>query len=222
MNIEQLSKTSFSTDFFNKSLLSPTTEKNCSWYVLPGFTQSETYVRNDRAIIVDIAAVLFGMKYPFEQLILQFSKSNIDHQNKMDKFFFLVKKTEHTVDTTFHQDIQKICHYFQIKPNCFIEFIDNQTTLSISDLNVVKKVNDETQKVTDLLMTEFWPLFKDQHQQILDIRSANETEAVSEPQTNFGRLARQLKANQILEQLKTKNNSYETKRLQLSLGSEKQ
>ena len=212
MNIEQLSKTSFSTDFFNKSLLSPTTEKNCSWYVLPGFTQSETYVRNDRAIIVDIAAVLFGMKYPFEQLILQFSKSNIDHQNKMDKFFFLVKKTEHTVDTTFHQDIQKICHYFQIKPNCFIEFTDNQTTLSISDLNVVKKVNDETQKVTDLLMTEFWPLFKDQHQQILDIRSANETEAVSEPQTNFGRLARQLKANQILEQLKTKNNSYETKR----------
>lgn len=212
MNIEQLSKTSFSTDFFNKSLLSPTTEKNCSWYVLPGFTQSETYVRNDRAIIVDIAAVLFGMKYPFEQLILQFSKSNIDHQNKMDKFFFLVKKTEHTVDTTFHQDIQKICHYFQIKPNCFIEFTDNQTSLSISDLNVVKKVNDETQKVTDLLMTEFWPLFKDQHQQILDIRSANETEAVSEPQTNFGRLARQLKANQILEQLKTKNNSYETKR----------
>ena len=212
MNIEQLSKTSFSTDFFNKSLLSPTTEKNCSWYVLPGFTQSETYVRNDRAIIVDIAAVLFGMKYPFEQLILQFSKSNIDHQNKMDKFFFLVKKTEHTVDTTFHQDIQKICHYFQIKPNCFIEFIDNQTTLSISDLNVVKKVNDETQKVTDLLMTEFWPLFKDQHQQILDIRSANKTEAVSKPQTNFGRLARQLKANQILEQLKTKNNSYETKR----------
>ena len=212
MNIEQLSKTSFSTDFLNKSLLNPITEKNCSWYVLPGFTQSETYVRNDRAIIVDIAAVLFGMKYPFEQLILQFSKSNIDHQNKMDKFFFLVKKTEHTVDTTFHQDIQKICHYFQIKPNCFIEFIDNQTTLSISDLNVVKKVNDETQKVTDLLMTEFWPLFKDQHQQILDIRSANETEAVSEPQTNFGRLARQLKANQILEQLKTKNNSYKTKR----------
>ena len=212
MNIEQLSKTSFSTDFFNKSLLSPTTEKNCSWYVLPGFTQSETYVRNDRAIIVDIAAVLFGMKYPFEQLILQFSKSNIDHQNKMDKFFFLVKKTEHTVDTTFHQDIQKICHYFQIKPNCFIEFTDNRTTLSISDLNVVKKVNDKTQKITDLLMTEFWPLFKDQHQQILDIRSANETEAVSEPQTNFGRLARQLKANQILEQLKTKNNSYETKR----------
>ena len=212
MNIEQLSKTSFSTDFLNKSLLNPITEKNCSWYVLPGFTQSETSVRNDRAIIVDIAAVLFGMKYPFEQLILQFSKSNIDHQNKMDKFFFLVKKPEHTVDTTFHQDIQKICHYFQIKLNCFIEFTDNQTTLSISDLNVVKKVNDETQKVTDLLMTEFWPLFKDQHQQILDIRSANETEAVSEPQTNFGRLARQLKANQILEQLKTKNNSYETKR----------
>ena len=222
MNIEQLSKTSFSTDFLNKSLLNPITEKNCSWYVLPGFTQSETSVRNDRAIIVDIAAALFGMKYPFEQLILQFSKSNIDHQNKMDKFFFLVKKTEHTVDTTFHKDIQKICHYFQIKPNCFIEFIDNQTSLSISDLNVVKKVNDETQKVTDLLMTEFWPLFKDQHQQILDIRSANETEAVSEPQTNFGRLARQLKANQILEQLKTKNNSYETKRLQLSFGSEKQ
>ena len=130
----------------------------------------------------------------------------------MDKFFFLVKQPEHTLDTTFHQDIQKICHYFQIKPNCFIEFTDNQTTLSISDLNVVKKVNDETQKVTDLLMTEFWPLFKDQHQQILDIRSANETEAVSKPQTNFGRLARQLKANQILEQLKTKNNSYETKR----------
>ena len=73
-------------------------------------------------------------------------------------------------------------------------------------------MNDETQKVTDLLMTEFWPLFKDQHQQILDIRSANKTEAVSKPQTNFGRLARQLKANQILEQLKTKNNSYETKR----------
>src|SRR5690606_6620361 len=130
MNIEQLSKTSFSTDFLNKSLLSSTTEKNCSWCVLPGFTQSETSVRNDRAIIVDIAAALFGMKYPFEQLILQFSKSNIDHQNKMDKFFFLVKKPEHTVDTTFHQDIQKICHYFQIKLNCFIEFTDNKTTLS--------------------------------------------------------------------------------------------
>ena len=212
MNIEQLSKTSFSTDFLNKSLLSPITEKNCSWYVLPGFTLSENSVSPDRAIIVDIAAALFGMKYRFVQLILQFSKSNIDHQNKMDKFFFLVKKPEHTVDTTFHQDIQKICHYFQIKLNCFIEFTDNRTTLSISDLNVVKKVNDETQKVTDLLMTEFWPWFKDQHQQILDIRSANETEAVSEPQTNFGRLARQLKANQILEQLKTKNNSYETKR----------
>ena len=213
MNIEQLSKTSFSTDFLNKSLLRPTTEKNCSWYVLPGFTLSKNAVSHERAIIVDIAAALFGMKYPFEQLILQFSKSNTDDQTEMDKFFFLVKQPEHTLDTTFHQDIQKICHYFQIKPNCFIEFTDNKTTLSISDINVVKKVNDKTQKVTDLLMTEFWPLFKDQHQQmILDIRSANETEAVSEPQTNFGRLARQLKANQILEQLKTKNNPYEIKR----------
>lgn len=212
MNIEQLSKTSFSSDFLNESLLRPTTEKNCSWYVLPGFTLSKNAVSHERAIIVDIAAALFGMKYPFEQLILQFSKSNTDNQTEMDKFFFLVKQPEHTLDTTFHQDIQKICHYFQIKPNCFIEFTDNQTSLSISDLNVVKKVNDETQKVTDLLMTEFWPLFKDQHQQILDIRSANKTEAVSKPQTNFGRLARQLKANQILEQLKTKNNSYETKR----------
>lgn len=155
MNIDQLSKTSSCSDFFNESLLRPTTEKNCSWYILPGFTQSENSVRNDRAIIVDIAAALFGMKYPFEQLILQFSKSNTDNQTEMDKFFFLVKQPEHTLDITFHKDIQKICHYFQIRPNCFIEFTNNQTTLSISDLNIVKKVNDETQKVTDLLMTKF-------------------------------------------------------------------
>lgn len=201
MNIEQLSKTSPCSNFLNELLSITTTEKNWSWYIVPGFTQLKNSVNDDQTMIIDIAAALLGMKYSFEQLIVQFSESTTQNQNKIDKFFFLIKQPEHTLDTEFHATIQKICDYFQIKPNCLIKSSFNQTTLSISDFNTVEKVNNETQKVIDFLVVNFWSLFKDQHQQILNIRAATEYEAVSEPQTNFGRQARQLKVNQILKQL---------------------
>ncbi|AVH15588.1 hypothetical protein ENC21_03960 [Acinetobacter indicus] len=50
-------------------------------------------------------------------------------------------------------------------------------------------------------MTLFWEKFKNESLETFVITRANEDVAVAEPQTNMGRMARKLKADQLVKEL---------------------
>ncbi|WP_326519329.1 hypothetical protein [Acinetobacter sp. CAAS 2-6] len=213
MNINQSSENLNNTDFLNQFFSSfGITEKNSSSYIIPGFSGSEPSDSSQRATRMNLFAALFGLAHPFRQIILQLSEQKAENLNKTDKFFFWVKKPDHVSDTDFEHCIEKICDHFHVQSKCLIKLSDQQTDVHISTDGMIKKVNLDVAHLAEYLMFNFWPLFEDKPQQDLEIHLATQEDAISEPQTIFGKWARQLKADQILEELNLSGHERKAKR----------
>lgn len=59
----------------------------------------------------------------------------------------------------------------------------------------------ELKDAAELLMSSFWSRFKNESPEIFVVAQTDEYAAVAEPQTNMGRMARQLKADQLVKEL---------------------
>lgn len=187
MGVHQTEKTVQDLDLINQLILGDTSNEKAGIYILPVFTNK-----------VEIAAALFGLKYAFEQLSLHYSNAN---EKENGKLFFWVKQPRDCEDSVFNQNILKICHYFQITSKCLVSIQDDDANIR---LYVKEEASQTTVKVKDAaewLMTLFWEKFQNESLETFTITLANEYVAVAEPQTNMGRMARKLKADQLVKEL---------------------
>ena len=187
MCVHQTEKTVQDLDIINQLILGDTSNEKSGIYILPVFTRK-----------VEIAAALFGLKYTFEQLSLHYSNAN---EKENEQLFFWVKQPKVCEDSVFNQNILKICHYFQITSKCLLSIQDEGANIR---LYVNKEPSQTTVKVKDTaewLMTLFWEKFQNESLETFVITPANEYVAVAEPQTNMGRMARKLKADQLVKEL---------------------
>lgn len=187
MGVHQADKTFQDLDLINQLILDDTSNEKAGIYILPVFTCK-----------VEIAAAFYGLKYAFEQLSLHYSNAN---EKEDGQLFFWVKQPKDCENSVFKQNILKICEHFQITSKCLVSIQDD-------DANIRLYVNEEpsqtTVKVKDAaewLMTLFWERFQNESLETFIITSANEYVAVAEPQTNMGRIARKLKADQLVKGL---------------------
>lgn len=112
-----------------------------------------------------------------------------------------MKQPQDCEDSVFNQNILKTCHYFQITSKCLVSIQDDEANIK---LYVNEEPSQTTVKVKDAaewLMTLFWEKFKNESLETFVITRANEDVAVAEPQTNMGRMARKLKADQLVKEL---------------------
>ena len=187
MCVHQTEKTVQDLDIINQLILGDTSNEKSGIYILPVFTRK-----------VEIAAALFGLKYTFEQLSLHYSNAN---EKENGQLFFWVKQPKDCEDSVFNQNILKICHYFQITSKCLVSIQDDDANIR---LYVKEEASQTTVKVKDTaewLMTLFWEKFQNESLETFVITPANEYVAVAEPQTNMGRMARKLKADQLVKEL---------------------
>ena len=187
MCVHQTEKTVQDLDIINQLILGDTSNEKSGIYILPVFTRK-----------VEIAAALFGLKYTFEQLSLHYSNAN---EKENEQLFFWVKQPRDCEDSVFNQNILKICHYFQITSKCLVSIQDDDANIR---LYVKEEASQTTVKVKDAaegLMTLFWEKFQNESLETFAITPANEYVAVAEPQTNMGRMARKLKADQLVKEL---------------------
>ena len=187
MGVHQTEKTVQDLDIINQLILGDTSNEKSGIYILPVFTRK-----------VEIAAALFGLKYTFEQLSLHYSNAN---EKENEQLFFWVKQPKVCEDSVFNQNILKICHYFQITSKCLVSIQDEGANIR---LYVKEEASQTTVKVKDAaewLMTLFWDKFQNESLETFVITPANEYVAVAEPQTNMGRMARKLKADQLVKEL---------------------
>ena len=187
MCVHQTEKTVQDLDIINQLILGDTSNEKSGIYILPVFTRK-----------VEIAAALFGLKYTFEQLSLHYSNAN---KKENGKLFFWVKQPRDCEDSVFNQNILKICHYFQITSKCLVSIQDDDANIR---LYVKEEASQTTVKVKDAaewLMTLYWEKFQNESLETFVITPANEYVAVAEPQTNMGRMARKLKADQLVKEL---------------------
>lgn len=198
MNVNYTSEVAQKSNFLNQILSSNDKDQSTTLYILPAFSVPEDHLKDCRKKVVNIAATFFGLGYSFGQITLDLSEQQKNIQNK---YFFWVKQPINLSDDDFNHLIQKICKYFDINVKCLIEVNKQLANVTIYSCGLVKNVNLETTQIAETLVPDFWDLFKDEQQKILEIRSSNDSERITEPQTNFGKFARKLKANQILEEL---------------------
>ena len=187
MCVHQTEKTVQDLDIINQLILGDTSNEKSGIYILPVFTRK-----------VEIAAALFGLKYTFEQLSLHYSNAN---EKENEQLFFWVKQPKVCEDSVFNQNILKICHYFQITSKCLVSIQDDDANIR---LYVKEEASQTTVKVKDAaewLMTLYWEKFQNESLETFVITPASEYVAVAEPQTNMGRMARKLKADQLVKEL---------------------
>ena len=187
MGVHQTEKTVQDLDLINQLILGDSSHEKAAIYILP--------VSNHK---VEIATALFGLKYTFEQLSLHYSNAN---EKENGQLFFWVKQPKDCEDSVFNQNILKICHYFQITSKCLLSIQDEGANIR---LYVNKEPSQTTVKVKEAaewLMTLFWEKFQNESLETFVITPANEYVAVAEPQTNMGRMARKLKADQLVKEL---------------------
>lgn len=187
MGVHQTEKTVQDLDLINQLILNDTYNRKAGIYILPVFTNK-----------VEIAAALFGLKYTFEQLSLHYSNAD---EKENGQLFFWVKQPKDCEDSVFNQNILKICEHFQITSKCLISIQDDDANIR---LYVNKEPSQTTVKVKEAaewLMTLFWEKFQNESLGTFVVTRANEYVTVAEPQTNMGRMARKLKADQLVKEL---------------------
>lgn len=145
---------------------------------------------------VEIATALFGLRYTFEQLNLQ-----PESVAENEQLFFWVRQPKGCEDSVFNQNIQNICKHFQITSKCAVSIQGHEEKI---ELYVNEKSSKSTVKVKEAaewLMSLFFEKFKNESLETFVLIHANESSAVAEPQTNMGRMARKLKADQLIKEL---------------------
>lgn len=156
----------------------------------------------------EIAAALFGLKYTFEQLSLHRSNA-IEKENA--KLFFWVRQPKDCEDSFFNQNILKICDYYQIVSKCSVRVQDDEATIELYLNDESSKTTVEVKEAAEWILSSFFEKFKSESLETLVVTYANESSAVAEPQTNMGRMARKLKADQLVKELDLTKSIYPNK-----------
>lgn len=172
--------------------------RQCQTLIIPTFSSSEDGIVNSRDELVRIFAGMKSLKVSFEQVSLDLKDTE---KRMIRKFFFLVKSPTHLSDIEFENLMQTICSYFNLNVRCLMKKDEQMVYLKILNENSVKEINTELTKLSDILISEFWELYLEEGEEVVEIRRSNSKEMVTEPQTNFGRLARDLKIKEVLKEL---------------------
>ena len=169
----------------NQLILDDRSNKNVGMYVFPVLTFK-----------AEISTVLFGLKYAFEQLSLQ-------HGNVAEKeqLFFWVKQPKDCENSVFNRNILKICRHFQITSKCAVNIQDTDVKIKVYVNETSSKSTVKVKEAAEWLMSSFFEKFKNKSLETFVLIHANESSAVAEPQTNMGRMARKLKADQLVQQI---------------------
>lgn len=185
MGAQQFKKSVQDLELINQLIKNDILNGKAGVYILPVLTKK-----------IEIATSLFGLKYTFEQLSLH--DANVSENEQL---FFWVRQPKDCEDSLFNQNILKICHHYQITLKCAV-------SIQNTDLKIKLYVNKESSKSTvevkeaaEWLMSSFFEKFKNKSLETFVLTHANESSAVAEPQTNMGRMARKLKADQLVQQI---------------------
>lgn len=185
MGIHQSEKLVQDLDLLKQLILDNRSNENAGMYVFPVLTFK-----------AEISTVLFGLKYAFKQLSLQ-------HGNVAEKeqLFFWVKQPKDCDNSVFNQNILKICHHFQITSKCAVSIQDTDVKIKLYVNEESLKSTVEVKEAAECILLSFFEKFKNETLETFVLTHANESSAVAEPQTNMGRMARKLKADQLIQEL---------------------
>ena len=200
----QLNRVNMQSDVLNTIFNNAQAMGQSTYYLIPKNFKQHADTTQQCGDYLAIYAALCGLDYPVEQLILRHcTAQNTEDSLQQAQHFFMVKNPEnsqHGHAQHFQQNIEKICQHFQIQSSCRIEIVQPKAHIQVLHQGQTTHHSTEVQQVTACLDQIFWPKFT-QTTQALKLEVANEFEAVSEPQTNLGRLARQLKIMDVLATL---------------------
>lgn len=193
MGTRQSEKLVQDLELFKQLILGDRLTENARMHIFPALDHK-----------AEISTVLFGLNYTFEQLNLHDSNTNEEEHGQL---FFWVKQPKACEDSVFNENMMKICSYYQIVSKCAVSIQNHKAKIEMI-------VNEESSEITvavkdaaKWVLSSFIQKFKNESSETFGVTYANEYVVIAEPQTNMGRMARQLQANQLIKVLNlTKTN----------------
>lgn len=149
---------------------------------------------------IDVAAALFALNYPFKQLVLTDLNTLSLPSSSIQQLLFWVIQPKDVTPEQFKQNLVQICRYVHIEISCCLEIMNTHVNVQVLKSSTVIQKTLEKDQVAPYLSAYFGKHFSIDNAQI-EFICAEQQLVVNEPQTNFARLARQLKGKAILQAL---------------------
>lgn len=157
-------------------------------------TTSSDEVENPQT---DLMAALYGLHFNVKPLKLDTALQSSNTSKKL----IWVEQSEKMAADEFDTALNKITQYFEIDPFCIIRIDNEQAEVSINHQQ--QQTHDEisTDKIEQYLQERFYSLCIPPTGQAYHVKIDTKYMSGLEPQTNLGKVARDLRIKSILEKM---------------------
>lgn len=172
-------------------------QENISGYILPLFSTKAPYIQDQNVIKPEILAALYGLHYNCNKITLKIEQQH----NISEKVCLWIEQPSDIAHLHFQQMIEKICQYYSLDTRCYIQMEKGKVVIDLYQSNDHRNLLVEKENAMSEFTSELWGMLLPESAKILDVEV---NDAFDNPQTNFGRLARDLKVKEVLGQLNIK------------------
>ena len=149
-------------------------------------------------LLTDLIAALYGLHFKVKPLILNTALQS----SSTSKQLIWVEQSQNMKADEFDAALNKIIQYFEINPFCTIRIDNEKAEVSISQQQQQSHCHIPTDQIEQYLQENFYNLCLPSAGQAYLVELDAGYMGTLEPQTNLGKVARDLRIKSILEKMK--------------------
>ncbi len=159
---------------------------------------STTSATEAPSVQTDLIAALYGLHFKVKPLILN---TAMQSSSTPKQLIWVEQSQKMTVDG-FDTALNKIIQYFEIEPFCTIRIDNGQAEVCINHQQQQSHYDISTDQIEQYLQEKFYSLCTPPVGQVYHVEIDAGYISALEPQTNLGKMARDLRIKSILEKMK--------------------
>ncbi len=159
---------------------------------------STTSATEAPSVQTDLIAALYGLHFKVKPLILN---TAMQSSSTPKQLIWVEQSQKMTVDG-FDTALNKIIQYFEIEPFCTIRIDNGQAEVCINHQQQQSHYDISTDQIEQYLQEKFYSLCIPPAGQAYHVEIDAGYISALEPQTNLGKMARDLRIKSILEKMK--------------------
>ncbi|WP_284879254.1 hypothetical protein [Acinetobacter variabilis] len=149
-------------------------------------------------LLTDLIAALYGLHFKVKPLILNTALQS----SSTSKQLIWVEQSQNMKADEFDAALNKIIQYFEINPFCTIRIDNKKAEVSISQQQQQSHCHIPTDQIEQYLQENFYNLCLPSAGQAYLVELDAGYMGTLEPQTNLGKVARDLRIKSVLEKMK--------------------
>jgi len=149
-------------------------------------------------LLTDLIAALYGLHFKVKPLILNTALQS----SSTSKQLIWVEQSQNMKADEFDAALNKIIQYFEINPFCTIRIDNEKAEVSISQQQQQSHCHIPTDQIEQYLQENFYNLCLPSAGQAYLVELDAGYMGTLEPQTNLGKVARDLRIKSVLEKMK--------------------